>query len=173
MDPYAKSVGRPIKWSDEMFGYVVGDEGADLLLDTRDNAAFASLAAVVDPAFTWGTIGRYGRRGTTRSSTRCTCAASPCDIQRFPNTCAALTKGSHRACAEPFEELGVTAVELMPVHVHARDRHLEQKGLTNYWGYNSFGYFAPNAGSPRHARRRAPSASSSEWCAGCTRPGSR
>ena len=54
MDPYAKSVARTIRWGDEMFGYEVGHAEADLSLDTRDNAAFAPLAAVVDPAFTWG-----------------------------------------------------------------------------------------------------------------------
>ena len=54
MDPYAKSVARTIRWADEMFGYRVGDPDADLSFDERDNAAFAPLAAVVDPAFTWG-----------------------------------------------------------------------------------------------------------------------
>src|SRR5438094_10379800 len=54
MDPYAKSVARTVRWSDEMFGYRVGDEQADLAFDDRDNAAFAPLTAVIDPAFTWG-----------------------------------------------------------------------------------------------------------------------
>src|SRR6185436_10357500 len=54
MDPYAKSVARTIRWADEMFGYVVGHEDADLSMDSRDNAAYAPLATVVDPSFTWG-----------------------------------------------------------------------------------------------------------------------
>src|SRR3990167_590680 len=54
MDPYAKSIGRPVRWDDSMFGYPLGDEAADLSLDSRDNVAFAPLAAVIDPAFTWG-----------------------------------------------------------------------------------------------------------------------
>src|SRR6185436_11853364 len=60
MDPYAKSVARTIRWSDEMFGYAVGDPNEDLTPDSRDNAAFAPLAAVVDPAFTWGDDRRLG-----------------------------------------------------------------------------------------------------------------
>src|SRR5436190_13772734 len=54
MDPYAKSVARTVRWADEMFGYTIGHADADLAMDPRDNAEFAPLAAVVDPAFTWG-----------------------------------------------------------------------------------------------------------------------
>ena len=54
MDPYAKSVARTIRWADEMFGYRVGEPNEDLMFDDRDNAAYAPLAAVIDPAFTWG-----------------------------------------------------------------------------------------------------------------------
>jgi glycogen operon protein len=144
MDPYAKSVARTIRWADEMFGYVVGDADEDLSLDTRDNAAFAPLAAVVDPAFTWGddrsprtpwhntVIYEMHVRGFTK--------LHPAIPERLRGTYEALTT---EPAIEHLKKLGVTAVELMPVHYHARDRHLEQRGLTNYWGYNSFGYFAP------------------------------
>src|SRR5437016_2243431 len=54
LDPYDKAVGRALRWDDSLFGYKLGEQGADLTFDERDNAAFASLAAVVDPAFTWG-----------------------------------------------------------------------------------------------------------------------
>jgi isoamylase len=144
MDPYAKSVARTIRWADEMFGYKVGDPGEDLSFDERDNAAYAPLAAVIDPAFTWGddhpprtpwhntVIYEMHVRGFSK---------------RHPEI-AETQRGTYEALTrEPaiahLKKLGVTAVELMPVHHHARDRHLEEKGLTNYWGYNSFGYFAP------------------------------
>ena len=144
MDPYAKSVGRTITWADEMFGYTVGGPQDDLAMDARDNAAFAPLAAVVDPAFTWGNdrplrtpwhntvIYEVHVKGFTRQH--------PGIPEKLRGTYEALTTD---AALSHFTTLGVTAVELMPVHHHARDRHLEERGLSNYWGYNSFGYFAP------------------------------
>ncbi len=144
MDPYAKSVARTIRWADEMFGYQVGHADADLSLDTRDNAWCAPLAAVVDPAFTWGddrpprtpwhntVIYELHVRGFSK--------LHPDIPEHLRGTYEALTT---EPALEHFKRLGITAVELMPVHHHARDRHLEQRGLTNYWGYNSFGYFAP------------------------------
>ncbi|HZR23185.1 MAG TPA: glycogen debranching protein GlgX [Vicinamibacterales bacterium] len=144
MDPYAKSVARTIRWADEMFGYVVGHRDADLSFDDRDNAAFAPIAAVVDPAFTWGddrpprtpwhdtVIYEMHVRGFS--------IQHPDIPQALRGTYEALTT---EAALEHLKKLGVTAVEVMPVHHHARDRYLEEKGLTNYWGYNSYGYFAP------------------------------
>ena len=146
MDPYAKSVGRTITWADEMFGYRVGDPDSDLAMDDRDNAAFAPLAAVIDPAFTWGddrpprtpwhntVIYEVHVKGFTRQH--------PQIPESLRGTYEALTTD---AALSHFTKLGITAVELMPVHHHARDRHLEERGLSNYWGYNSFGYFAPEA----------------------------
>ena len=144
MDPYAKSVARTIRWADEMFGYVVGHRDADLSFDDRDNASFAPIAAVVDPAFTWGddrpprtpwhdtVIYEMHVRGFS--------IQHPDIPQALRGTYEALTT---EAALEHLKKLGVTAVEVMPVHHHARDRYLEEKGLTNYWGYNSYGYFAP------------------------------
>jgi isoamylase len=153
MDPYAHSVARTVRWADEMFGYRVGDPDGDLAADDRDNAAHAPLAAVIDPAFTWGDdrpprtpwhktiIYEMHVRGFSK--------LHPGIPERLRGTYEALTT---EPALEHFRKLGVTAVELMPVHHHARDRHLEDRGLTNYWGYNSFGYFAPE-------RRLAASAS--------------
>jgi len=161
MDPYAKSVARTIRWSDEMFGYTVGGVDEDLTLDPRDNAAFAPLAAVVDPAFTWGddrpprtawhntVIYEMHVRGFSK--------LHPSIPERLRGTYEALTT---EPAIEHLKKIGVTAVELMPVHHHARDRHLEQKGLTNYWGYNSFGYFAPER---RLAASRTPAGAVREF----------
>jgi glycogen operon protein len=144
MDPYAKSVARTIHWADEMFGYTVGAPDADLALDPRDNAAYAPIAAVVDPAFTWGddrpprtpwhdtVIYEMHVRGFS--------VQHPDILEALRGTYEALTT---EPAIDHLKRLGVTAVELMPVHHHARDRYLEEKGLTNYWGYNSYGYFAP------------------------------
>lgn len=144
MDPYAKAVGRTIRWADEMFGYRVGDPNADLSFDDRDNAPFAPLAAIIDSSFTWGpdrplrtpwhntVIYEMHVRGFSHGL--------PGIAESQRGTYEALTR---ETAINHLKKLGVTAVELMPVHHHARDRHLEEKGLTNYWGYNSYGYFAP------------------------------
>src|SRR5712671_115584 len=159
IDPYAKSVARAIRWGDEMFGYRVGDPDEDLSFDDRDNAAHAPLAAVIDPAFTWGAdrplrtpwhntvIYEMHVRGFSRTH--------PDIPEALRGTYEALTR---EPAINHLKKLGVTAVELMPIHHHARDRHLEEKGLTNYWGYNSMGYFAPErrlaaSGTPAGAVR--------------------
>jgi glycogen operon protein len=144
LDPYAKSIGRNLRWADELFGYKVGDPAADLSFDTRDSAAFAPLARVIDPSFTWGddraprtpmhktVIYEMHVRGFTK---------------RHPAVPEKL-RGSYSAIGsdpvlDHLTSLGVTAVELLPIHYHADDRHLVEKGLVNYWGYNSLGYLAP------------------------------
>jgi len=161
MDPYAKSVARTIRWSDEVFGYTVGSQDEDLSFDDRDSAARAPLAAVVDPAFTWGedaplrtpwhntVIYEMHVRGFT---------------MRHPDVPEAL-RGTYEALTtqpviQHLKDLGVTAVELMPVHHHARDRHLQERGLTNYWGYNSYGYFAPER---RFSRSSSPAGAGREF----------
>jgi isoamylase len=148
-DPYGKAVGRTVRWSDELFGYRVGDPEGDLSFDDRDSAPTAPLAAVVDTAFTWGDdrpprtpwhetiIYELHVRGFT---------------MRHPAVPAS-ERGTYAGLASEaavgyLESLGVTAVELMPIHHHAYDRHLVERGLTNYWGYNTLAFFAPN---PRYA----------------------
>jgi glycogen operon protein len=145
MDPYAKAIGRPVRWDDSMFGYRVGDAEADLSFDTRDNAAHAPLGAVIDSAFTWGddrpprtpwhktVIYEMHVKGFT--------TLHPCIPASMRGTYEALTT---EPALSHLVNLGVTAVELMPVHHHSFDRHLEERGLSNYWGYNTLSFFAPN-----------------------------
>jgi isoamylase len=145
LDPYARAVARTIEWGDDMYGYRIGDPDGDLSFDDRDNAAHCLLAAVIDPAFTWGDdrapavpwhetiIYEAHVKGLT---------------MQHPDVPPAL-RGTYAGLAsEPvlqhLKQLGVTAVELMPVHHHAYDRHLVERGLTNYWGYNTSAFFAPN-----------------------------
>lgn len=146
LDPYAKAIGRPLTWDDALFGYTIGDARGDLARDDRDNAAVAPLAAVIDPAFTWGddrpprtawhdtVIYELHVKGFT---------------QRHPDVPEALRGSFLGLCSEAaighFRRLGVTAIELMPVHQHASDQHLVARGLTNYWGYNSIAYLTPDS----------------------------
>ena len=154
MDPYAKAVARTVRWADEMFGYRVGHADQDLAFDDRDSAPFAPLAAVVDAAFTWGddrpprtpwhntVIYEMHVRGFTMRH--------PAIQEALRGTYEALTR---EPVLDHLTRLGVTAVELMPVHHRTSDRSLEERGLTNYWGYNTVGYFAPER---RFAASRAP-----------------
>jgi isoamylase len=145
LDPYAKAIARPVACDDAMFGYTIGHAEVDLALDRRDSAPFAPLAAVVDPAFTWGddrpprtpwhktVIYEMHVRGFSKLQTRLP--------ERIRGTYEALTTDT---AISHLLKLGVTAVELMPVHHHSYDRHLVERGLTNYWGYNTLSFFAPN-----------------------------
>ncbi len=145
LDPYAKAIGRDLRWDDAVFGYKVGDKGADQSFDDRDSAPFAPLAAVVDSAFTWGDD-RHPR--TPWHKTLIYELHVKGFSQRLPGVPEKL-RGSYAGLASEAAirhllDLGVTAVELMPVHHHLDDRHLVERGLCNYWGYNTLAYFAPD-----------------------------
>jgi isoamylase len=144
LDPYAKQIQNGLKWHDSHFGYRVGHRNQDLSFDRRDSAPGMLKAVVVDPAFTWGAdrlphnpwhrtiIYEVHVKGFT---------------VRHPEVPAGL-RGTYAALAtapviDHLTQLGVTAVELMPVHTFVDDRHLIERGLRNYWGYNSIGFFAP------------------------------
>jgi glycogen operon protein len=161
LDPYAKAIGRPVRWDDSMFGYTVGAHDDDRSFDTRDNASFAPLAAVIDPAFTWGddrpprtpwhktVIYEMHVKGFTKLQPRVP--------ERLRGTYEALTT---EAALEHLIRLGVTAVELMPVHHHAYERDLVDRGLSNYWGYNTLSFFAPDL---RYSASGAPAESVHEF----------
>ncbi len=147
LDPYAKAIAGEISWGEEMFGYVAGSgDKADLVIDPRDSACGMPKSVVVDNRFEWegdrllatplsrSVIYEAHVRGFSKL-----CPAVPEDLR---GTYAAM--GSDAAIAH-FKKLGVTAVELLPVHHFVNDDFLVKKGLSNYWGYNSIGYFAPHA----------------------------
>jgi isoamylase len=144
LDPYARQIDGTLNWSDAHFGYRVGHPREDLSFDRRDSALGMPKGRVVDAAFTWGDdrppstpwhesiIYEVHVRGFT---------------MRHPDVPPNL-RGTYAGLAtapivDYLKRLGVTAVELMPVHYFLDDRHLVQKGLRNYWGYNSIGFFAP------------------------------
>jgi glycogen operon protein len=144
VDPYARSIGRELKWADELFGYQVGDSAGDLSFDKRDSAPFAPLGVVIDTSFTWGDD-RPPR--TAWHKTLIYEIHVKGYTQKNPKVAESL-RGSYAGLAsesviQHLTDLGVTAVELLPVHHHVNDRHLVEKGLTNYWGYNTLSYFAP------------------------------
>ena len=146
LDPYAKAIAGTIEWSDAIFGYRVGDPDTDLTRDDRDSAPFVPKSVVVDPAFTWGddrplrtpwhltVIYEAHVKGFT--------VRNPAVPKPLRGTYAGLASP---ASIEYLRRLGVTAVELMPVHHFVHDRHLAERGLTNYWGYNTIGFFAPDS----------------------------
>jgi isoamylase len=151
LDPYARSHIGSLRWNDACFGYTVGAEQADLSFDERDSAPFVAKSVVVDPVFRW-------RSTTTRRLSvpwnqtiiyelhvRGFTKLNPEVPRKKRGTFAGL---GHRAVVEYIKSLGVTAVELMPVYTFIDERHLVEKGLTNYWGYNTIGFFAPE---PRYA----------------------
>ncbi|MEX1230552.1 MAG: glycogen debranching protein GlgX [Planctomycetaceae bacterium] len=154
LDPYAKLIARPTRWDDSLFGYTIGADATDLAFDERDSAAFAPLGAVIDPAFTWGDdkpprtplhksiIYELHVRGFTKRN------------EEIPEELRGTYAGLASAPAIAYlKSLGVTAVELMPVHNFLHDRHLIERGLSNYWGYNTLAFFAPEIGytSAAHA----------------------
>ena len=146
LDPYAKAIGRMVHWGTyEMFGYDVASGGDDLSFDERDNAALAPLAAVIDPAFTWGDDGRlntpWHETVIYELHVKGFSACHPGIPPGIRGTYEALTTD---AALDHLTSLGVTAVELMPVHHHADDRHLVERGLSNYWGYNTLSFLAPD-----------------------------
>jgi glycogen operon protein len=148
-DPYARAVGRTLRWNDSLFGYTPGHREGDRSYDTRDSAPFAPLAQVVDSAFTWGDdrpprtpweqtiIYEIHVKGFTRRM--------PGVPERLRGTYAGLAS---EAAIRHLRRLGITAVELLPVHFHVDERFLVESGRDNYWGYNTLGFFALD---PRYA----------------------
>jgi len=146
LDPYAKSIVGAPRWGDALYGYTVGSKREDLSCDRRDSAPSMPRCKVIDPAFTWGEDRRpdvpWHEMVIYEAHVRGLTARHPEVPPQLRGTYAGL------ACApviEHLKRLGVTSVELMPVHAIADERRLVDLGLRNYWGYNSIGYFAPES----------------------------
>src|SRR5216684_3150784 len=144
LDPYAKGHLGKLAWRPEIFGYTVGHPDEDLSFDKRDSARFVPKCRVIDPAFTWT---RDRRPGTPWERTVIYEAHVKGLTKRHPLVPEAL-RGTYAGLAwwdvvEHLKDLGVTAVELLPIHAFVDDGYLLDKKLTNYWGYNTIGFFAP------------------------------
>jgi isoamylase len=145
LDPYARAIDGAIRWDDALFGYEVGHAEKDLSRDERDSAAALPKSVVVDPSFSWG--GDRPPR-TPWHDTIIYEAHVKGLTMRHPEVPEPL-RGTYAGLAQPavvdyLRKLGITALELLPVHHFVADRDLVERGLTNYWGYNSVGYFAPD-----------------------------
>ncbi len=145
LDPYAKAIGRDLVWDDAMCGYEIGAPEEDLSFDERDNAANAPLAVVIDPAFTWGDD-RHPRTAPHKTviyelHVKGFTKLHPDVPEHLRGTYSGL---ACEAAVAHLKRLGITAVELMPVHHRVDDRHLVERELSNYWGYNTLGFFAPD-----------------------------
>jgi isoamylase len=147
IDPYAKAVSGPIRWSDELFGYRIGDGQEDLSFDSRDSAGAMPKCLVVDPAFTWeddrAPNTPWNQTVIYETHVRGMTAQHPGVPEHLRGTYLGLASDP---VIDHLLGLGVTAVELMPVHHFVADRHLVDQGLTNYWGYNSIAFLAPHVG---------------------------
>ena len=149
LDPYAKQIHGTLKWSDAHFGYRIGGKQEDLSFDRRDSAAGMPKSMVIDPAFTWGSD-RAPRIPWHES------VIYEAHVKGFTmrhSEVPTALRGTYAGLAtapviDYLKRLGVTAVELMPVHYFIDDRLLVDRGLRNYWGYNTIGFFAPE---PRYS----------------------
>ncbi|MEP6603005.1 MAG: glycogen debranching protein GlgX [Spartobacteria bacterium] len=145
LDPYSKAIAGNVTWSDEMFGYVVGDKLEDMARDFRDDACGMPKSVVIDNAFDWRDDKRLGIPLAESS-------LYEVHVKGFTKLCPDIPeslRGTYAglgstAAIDYLKKLGVTAVELLPVHAHIDDKILVDRGLTNYWGYNSIGFFAPH-----------------------------
>lgn len=150
LDPYAKRIGRNLIWHDSLYGYEK-KSAKDERPDPSDSAAFAPLASVVDTSFTWGDdrspdvpwnetiIYETHLKGFT--------ARHPEIEKKIRGTYAAF---SSEPVIRHLVELGITAVEFLPLHHHVNEHTLVKRGLSNFWGYNSLAYFAPHSGGYCH-----------------------
>ena len=144
LDPYAKQLVGSLQWDDAVFGYTIGHPDKDLSYDERDSAPYVQKACVIDPAFTWGT---FGRRRTAWRDTIIYELHLKGFTQRnesIPENLRGTYSGlGHFESVEYLRSVGVSAIELLPVHAFVDDRYLVEKKLRNYWGYNTIGFFAP------------------------------
>jgi isoamylase len=152
LDPYAYAHFGELKWDPAVFGYQM-ETGDDLTFDERDSAPFVPKCTVADRTFDW--TGERGRKGHSWDDTIVYELHVKGYTMRHPDVPRKL-RGTYAGLAtkeviEYIKGLGVTAIELLPIHTFLSDSHLLEKGLTNYWGYNSIGFFAPD---PRYASMR-------------------
>jgi isoamylase len=145
MDPYAKAISGTINWDNSLFGYEMGHPEGDLSFSDEDSAPFIPKSVVIDPSFDWEGDRRpnipYHKTIIYETHVKGFTKLHPDIPETIRGTYAAI---GHPATIKYLKELGITAVELMPVHHFVNDKILQDKGLNNYWGYNSIGFFAPD-----------------------------
>ncbi len=147
LDPYARQLVGQIRWAPHLFGYTIGHKDTDLSFDKRDSAPYMPRCVVVDPAFTWGQERSpavpWDRSVIYEAHLRGLSMQHPQVPEPLRGTFSAIRSDSVIA---HLQQLGVTALELLPIHAHVDDQYLVERGLRNYWGYNTLGFFAPDPG---------------------------
>jgi len=146
IDPYSKRLAGQFAWTDAHFGYRTGARQADLSFDRRDNARAMVKSVVVDPAHSWA---RQTRPSIAWENT-IVYEAHVKGLTQQRTDIPEAARGRFRGLSEPgmiahLRRLGVTAIELLPIHAFVDDRTLVDRGLRNYWGYNTLSFFAPEA----------------------------
>ena len=146
LDPYAKAIAGKVRWNTDMFGYPMGDPEADLKRDYQDNSADVPKCIVVADEFDWQDD-KPPRLPLAESVIYEIHVTGFTQIRdKVPKEARGKYSGiSSPAGIEYLRKLGVTAVELLPVHEHADEGFLQDRGVTNYWGYNTIGFFAPES----------------------------
>jgi isoamylase len=143
LDPYAKAHMGELKWGPEVFGYTVGHPDADLSFDERDSAPFMPKCVVVDSRFQWTQTDAvrvpWNQTVFYEAHVRGFTMKHPDVPELFRGTFAGLARDE---VLGPIRDLGVTSVELLPVQMFLNQPFLTDKGLTNYWGYDTIGFFA-------------------------------
>ncbi|MCG6122477.1 MAG: glycogen debranching protein GlgX [Microvirga sp.] len=151
LDPYAKSILGQTRWTDALHGYRIHSPRGDLSFDRRDSAPAVPKSVVVSESFDWGD----DRAPSTPWDKTVIYEAHVKGLTRLMAQVPAPVRGTYAALGHPavidhLKQLGVTALQLMPIHAFLQDRFLQEKGLTNYWGYNTLSFFAPE---PRYMSR--------------------
>jgi len=146
LDPYAKAISGTIEWDDSLYGYEIGNENEDLSFSETDSAPFLPKSVVVDPDFDWeddcSPSLAYHNTVIYEAHVKGLTKLHPGVPEQIRGTYAGI---AHPEIITYLKKLGITALELMPVHHFVSDRSLKEKGLSNYWGYNTLGFFAPDA----------------------------
>ncbi|GJE54346.1 MULTISPECIES: glycogen debranching protein GlgX [Methylobacterium] len=143
IDPYAKGLVGSITWNPALFGYQM-ETGDDLTFDDRDSGPYTRRCQVIDPAFTWGRDVKpnvpWEKTIFYETHVKGFTKQHPAVPEKLRGTYAGL---GTPAVLDYIKSLGVTSVELLPVHAFVQDDYLQEKGLTNYWGYNTISFFTP------------------------------
>ncbi len=145
VDPYAKAISDTLTWDDSMFGYEIGHPDADLSFSNTDSAPFTPRSVVINPNFEWEgdkpPLIPYHKTIIYETHVK--------GFTKLHSEIPENIRGTYSAIAHPavinyLKDLGITAVELMPVHYFISERRLADMGKSNYWGYNTIGFFAPD-----------------------------
>jgi len=145
IDPYAKQLVGELVWDDALYGYTIGHEDNDLSFDERDSAPFMPRCRVIDPAFTWGRsteiLVPWSETVIYETHVRGYTMRHPAVPEELRGTFSGLAVPE---IIDYLKDLGISSLELMPIHAFVDDRHLQEKGLHNYWGYNTLAFFVPH-----------------------------